>query len=450
MTFSRKFSIAPMMDWTDTHCRVLHRLLSARALLYTEMVTAEAILHGDKRRLLGFDASEHPVALQLGGSDPGKLAEAARIAQHFGYDEVNLNVGCPSDRVQSGRFGACLMQEPALVADCVAAMRAAVSLPVTVKCRIGVDGQDPELALRQLIGRCADAGVTSFAVHARKAWLEGLSPKENRDVPPLDYDLVHRVKLENPGLEIILNGGVQTLEDAETHLARFDGVMLGRAAYQNSAMLAEVDARFFGAAPGDLDRAVDGYCDYVERKLAEGVRLNSMTKHMLGLFNGRPGARAFRHHLSENATRDNAGISVLRDALAMVRPQRPRRLPERHCAARNRDGRRPCSPACWNCAESDQHPHRQRHQARSPAKPRQRGDKSPSWFGSSGGFHGLRSSGRIRPLRDAWRGVCLYRRTWRAYWLQRPGFPPPPPATACWTRPAPGPRCRLPASRARH
>jgi tRNA-dihydrouridine synthase A len=318
---ARKFSIAPMMDWTDRHCRVLHRLLSAHALLYTEMVTAEAILHGDKARLLDFDASEHPVALQTGGSDPAKLTEVARIAEGFGYDEVNLNVGCPSDRVQSGRFGACLMMEPALVADCVAAMGRAVAIPVTVKCRIGVDHQDPEVALRDLIRRCADAGITSFTVHARKAWLEGLSPKENRDVPPLDYDLVHRVKLENPGLEIVLNGGITTLEEAEDHLTRFDGVMLGRAAYQNAAMLAEVDARFFGGEVRDLDKAVESYCDYVETKLAEGVRLNSMTKHMLGLFNGRPGARAFRRHLSENATGDNAGISVLREALAMMQRQ---------------------------------------------------------------------------------------------------------------------------------
>jgi tRNA-dihydrouridine synthase A len=244
MAMSRKISIAPMMDWTDRHCRVLHRLLSARALLYTEMITADAILNGDKARLLGFDASEHPVALQLGGSEPAKLAEAARIAEDFGFDEVNLNVGCPSDRVQSGRFGACLMKEPVLVAACVAAMRETVSIPVTVKCRIGVDDQDPEKALRELIRDCAAAGVRSFAVHARKAWLEGLSPKENRDRPPLDYELVWRVKQENPKLEIILNGGIQTLDEAETHLSRFDGVMLGRAAYQNPAMLAEVDARF--------------------------------------------------------------------------------------------------------------------------------------------------------------------------------------------------------------
>ena len=322
MKVSRKFSIAPMMDWTDTHCRVLHRLLSARALLYTEMVTAEAILHGDKARLLGFDASEHPVALQLGGSEPDRLAAAARIAEDFGYDEANLNVGCPSDRVQSGRFGACLMREPMLVATCVAAMRQAVSIPVTVKCRIGVDDQDPETALRELIRACADAGITSFAVHARKAWLQGLSPKENRDLPPLDYDLVARVKAEKPELEIILNGGVQTLDQAEAHLTRFDGVMLGRAAYQDPAMLLDVDARFFGESPRALDAALEAWCDYVERKLTDGVRLHSMTKHMLGLFNGRPGARAFRRHLSENAMREDAGISVLREALAMLGPQR--------------------------------------------------------------------------------------------------------------------------------
>jgi tRNA-dihydrouridine synthase A len=261
------------------------------------------------------------VALQLGGSDPAKLAEASRIAEGFGYDEVNLNVGCPSDRVQSGRFGACLMREPALVGDCVATMRAAVKIPVTVKCRIGVDDQDPEKALRDLIQGCATAGVTSFAVHARKAWLEGLSPKENRDLPPLDYDLVFRVKQENPGLEIILNGGIQNLDQAENHLARFDGVMLGRAAYQNSAMLADVDARFFGQAGPGLDAAVAGYCEYAERKLKEGVRLHSMTKHMLGLYNGKPGARAFRRHLSENATSDDAGISVLREALEFLKPE---------------------------------------------------------------------------------------------------------------------------------
>ena len=310
-----------MMDWTDTHCRVLHRLLTRRTLLYSEMVTADAVLHGDRQKLLGFDASEHPVALQLGGSEPRALAEASRIAEDFGYDEINLNVGCPSDRVQSGRFGACLMREPALVADCMVAMGKAVSLPVTVKCRIGVDDQDPEESLRTLIAMCASAGVTQFAVHARKAWLDGLSPKENRDVPPLDYELVYRVKRENPSLEITINGGIQTLDQAEAHLAHVDGVMLGRAAYQNPAMLLQIDARFFGDAPRDPDDALAEWCLYVERKLKEGVRLGNMTRHMLGMFNGRPGARGFRRHLSENAPRRDAGIAVLRDALCFLSPE---------------------------------------------------------------------------------------------------------------------------------
>jgi tRNA-dihydrouridine synthase A len=308
-----------MMDWTDSPCRVLHRCLTKQALLYTEMVTADAVLNGDRTRLLGFEAFEHPLALQLGGSDPAKLAQAARIAADFGYDEVNLNVGCPSDRVQSGRFGACLMREPALVADCVAAMRAAVSIPITVKCRIGVDEQDPEQSLRALIDACSDAGVTVFAVHARKAWLEGLSPKENRDVPPLDYDLVYRVKRERPELTILVNGGIETLEQAEEHLAHVDGVMLGRAAYQNPLLLAEVDARFFGGVPIDIDAAVDAYAEHVARQLAAGARLHPLIKPMLGLYTGRPGARLFRRHLSEHAVRDGAGIAVLHDALAFVR-----------------------------------------------------------------------------------------------------------------------------------
>ena len=311
-----------MMDWTDSPCRVLHRALSRHALLYTEMVTAEAVLHGDRARLLGFEPCEHPLGLQLGGSDAAKLAEAARIAEGFGYDEINLNVGCPSDRVQSGRFGACLMREPALVAECMTAMAKAVTIPVTVKCRIGVDDQDPESALRDLIRHSADAGVTRFVVHARKAWLDGLSPKENRDVPPLDYELVYRVRAENPHLTIIINGGINTLEEAETHLAHVDGVMLGRAAYQNPALLAEVDARIFGGEKRDLDAAVAEYAAHVETALARGKRLSTMVKPMLGLFNGRPGARLFRRHLSENAPRDGAGIAVLHDALAMVRPQR--------------------------------------------------------------------------------------------------------------------------------
>ena len=320
---AHRFSVAPMMDWTDSPCRVLHRCLTRHALLYTEMVTAEAVLHGDRARLLGFDASEHPVALQLGGSDPGKLAQASRIAAEFGYDEINLNVGCPSDRVQSGRFGACLMREPALVAECVAAMRAAVSIPVTVKCRIGVDDQDPEQSLRTLIDACALAGVDTFAVHARKAWLEGLSPKENRDVPPLDYDLVYRVKRERPGLTIAINGGIETLEQAEAHLAHVDGVMLGRTAYHSPALLAQVDARFFGSDAVDLDTAVQHYLDYVERALAQGARLHHLVKPMLGLFNGRPGARLFRRHLSEEGVHHDAGIEVLHAALALVKTRHP-------------------------------------------------------------------------------------------------------------------------------
>src|SRR5689334_16938695 len=247
---SHRFCIAPMMEWTDRHCRFFHRLLTRRALSYTEMVTTGAVILGDRARLLGHDPAEHPVALQLGGCDPRALAQCAAIGADFGYAEINLNVGCPSDRVQSGRFGACLMREAALVADCVAAMREAVSVPVTVKCRIGVDEQDPEQSLRELIGLCARAGVKIFAVHARKAWLEGLSPKQNRDVPPLDYDLVYRVKREHPKLTIIINGGIATLEEAEAHLAHVDGVMVGRATYHSPAMLTQVDSRFFGA--GDV------------------------------------------------------------------------------------------------------------------------------------------------------------------------------------------------------
>ncbi len=307
-----------MMEWTDRHCRVLHRLLTRHARLYTEMVTAEAAIRGDRARLLGFSRDEHPVALQLGGAEPERLAEAARIGEGFGYDEINLNVGCPSDRVQSGRFGACLMREPQLVADCVSAMRGAVAVPVTVKCRLGVDDQDPELSLRAMIAACAAAGVTTFVVHARKAWLAGLSPKENREVPPLDYALVYRIKQENPQLSVVLNGGIADLDAAAAHLAHVDGAMLGRAAYHTPAILAEVDARVFGGAPCDLDTAIEAYLAYVGEELAGGVPLNAMTKHMLGLFNGRPGARAFRRHLSENATRPGAGLQTLRDALAFL------------------------------------------------------------------------------------------------------------------------------------
>jgi tRNA-dihydrouridine synthase A len=319
MAISRKFSIAPMMDWTDTYCRVLHRLLSARALLYTEMVTAEAILHGDKQKLLGFDASEHPVALQLGGSDPADLAAAARIGEDFGYDEINLNVGCPSDRVQSGRFGACLMREPELVAECMAAIGAAVRLPVTVKCRIGVDDQEPEESLFRLVELCAGAGVTRFAVHARKAWLKGLSPKENRDIPPLDYPLVYRLKQARPDLTIVLNGGIASLDEVQGHLEHVDGVMLGRAAYHEPALLGRVDQALFGEAEVvEPEAAVQAYLPYVRAQLARGVHLAAMTRHMLGLFHGRPGARAWRRIMTVEGAKTGAGIEVIERALDAI------------------------------------------------------------------------------------------------------------------------------------
>jgi tRNA-dihydrouridine synthase A len=307
-----------MMEWTDRHCRFLHRQLSRHARLYTEMVTAEAVIRGERQRLLGFDPEEHPVALQLGGAEPSRLAEAAKIGWELGYDEINLNVGCPSDRVRSGRFGACLMREPELVADCVSAMRAAVTVPVTVKCRVGVDEQDPEVALYALVEACASAGVRIFAVHARKAWLAGLSPKENREIPPLDYPLVYRLKRDHPALTIVLNGGIASLDQARAHLAHVDGVMMGRAAYQDPALLAEVDAEFFHGEIRTPEIAVEAYLEYVNRQLQSGVPLNAMTRHMLGLFNGRPGARRFRRHLSENVTRPGAGIAVLRAALSSL------------------------------------------------------------------------------------------------------------------------------------
>lgn len=309
-----------MMEWTDRHCRYFHRLLTRRARLYTEMVTAEAVIRGDRGRLIGFDPFERPLALQLGGADPSRLALAARIAEEFGYDEINLNVGCPSDRVQSGRFGACLMREPTLVAECAAAMRATVNIPVTVKCRLGVDDQDPEESLRALIHACGGAGVTTFVVHARKAWLEGLSPKENRDIPPLDYELVHQVKRENPALVIVVNGGIATLDDAARHLEHVDGAMMGRAAYQSPALLADVDARFFGGAARDIHEVMELYISYTGQVLKRGVPLHALTRHLLGLFNGSPGARLFRRHLSENAMRAGADTETLRAALAHVAP----------------------------------------------------------------------------------------------------------------------------------
>jgi tRNA-dihydrouridine synthase A len=318
--FTHHFCVAPMMDWTDRHCRFFHRLLTRRALLYTEMVTAEAILHGKRNRLLGFSEEEHSVGLQLGGSDPGKLAEAAAIGEGFGYDEINLNVGCPSDRVQDGSFGACLMAEPQLVARCIAAMQARVGVPVTVKCRIGIDDQDSEADLERFIAAVAGAGCRTVIVHARKAWLDGLSPKENREVPPLDYPRVYRLKAAHPELEIAINGGIASLEEAEAHLAHVDGVALGRAAYQNPYLLAEVDGRLFGdAAPPPTRRAVlEQLIAYAERHVRNGGRLNNVTRHILGLYHGRPRARAFRRHLSELAPREGAGVDVLLEAMRIA------------------------------------------------------------------------------------------------------------------------------------
>ncbi|MEY9098919.1 tRNA-dihydrouridine synthase A [Sinorhizobium fredii] len=353
------FAVAPMIDWTDRHYRFFARQLSRHALLYTEMIVADAILRGDRDRLLGHDASEHPVALQLGGNDPAKMAEAARIAEGFGYDEINMNVGCPSDRVQSGTFGACLMQEPALVAECVAAMKAAVTIPVTVKCRIGVDDQDPEVALRALVARVKDAGTDAVWVHARKAWLQGLSPRENREIPPLDYGLVHRLKAENQNLFIGLNGGLQTLDQALAHLdprllpgsgpklagdgakseAPLDGIMLGRAAYHDSGLLTAADGYFAhprtGSAPMPLDPDTvsdrghclslafwtgvrDAMAAYAAAHIENGGRLIHVTRHMVGLFQGWPGARRYRQVLSADATRKGAGPEVIHAAFDAV------------------------------------------------------------------------------------------------------------------------------------
>ena len=319
----KMFAVAPMMEWTDRHCRFFHRLLTTRALLYTEMVTADAVIHGDRERLIGFNPEEQPLAIQLGGSDPGKLAHAARIAEGFGYREINLNVGCPSNRVQSGRFGACLMAEPALVAECVAAMQAAVARPVTVKCRIGIDDQDGEEALDTFIDTVAAAGCTTFIVHARKARLAGLSPRQNRDVPSLDYGRVYRLKARRGDLATILNGGIGSLDEAEAHLAHVDGVMLGRAAYRSPWRLAEVDGRLFGdkTPASEPAEVVERMFPYIERELARGIRLHQITRHMVGLFQGIPGARAWRRILSEEGVRPDAGPEALRKALAAVTPQ---------------------------------------------------------------------------------------------------------------------------------
>jgi tRNA-dihydrouridine synthase A len=309
-----------MMDWTDRHCRVFHRLLSRRARLYTEMLTAAAIVHGDRARLLGFDLSEHPVALQLGGSDPRELAAAAKIGEDFGYNEINLNVGCPSDRVKEGRFGACLMAEPALVASCVEAMKRAVEIPVTVKCRIGIDDQDPEAALDLLARGVVEAGADAVIVHARKAWLQGLSPKENRDIPPLDYDRVYRLKAAMPDVPVIINGGIGSIAEAKAHLAHVDGVMLGRAAYQEPWRLLEVDPEIFDeAAPhATMKDAFEAIMPYIDAELSKGTRLHAIARHFVGAYHGVPGARHFRRHLAERGVKAGAGIEVLRDAIALV------------------------------------------------------------------------------------------------------------------------------------
>ncbi|GGE37239.1 tRNA-dihydrouridine(20/20a) synthase [Agaricicola taiwanensis] len=318
---ARRFAVAPMIDWTDRHCRFFHRQLTAEALLYTEMITTGAIIHGPRERLLGYSAEEHPVALQLGGSDPADLAEAIRIAEAFGYDEYNLNVGCPSDRVQSGKFGACLMLEPELVARCVAAMKAATQKPVTVKCRIGVDEQDPEAALDNVADAVVAEGVDALIVHARKAWLKGLSPRENREVPPLDYGRVYRLKQRLPDTPIVINGGIRSLEETKAHLGHVDGVMLGRAAYQDPALLLAVDPDLYErpAPSASAREAIEKILPYIADHLAAGGKLSNVTKHVLGAFPRVQGARAFRRHLSIHAPRPEAGPEVLIEALSLLR-----------------------------------------------------------------------------------------------------------------------------------
>ena len=312
-----------MMDWTDRHCRYFHRTLTKQALLYTEMVTADAVIHGQRERLIGFSSEEHPLAIQLGGNDPKKLQEAAKIAEDFGYDEVNLNVGCPSDRVQNGTFGACLMREPQLVARCVDAMKQAVSIPVTVKCRIGVDDQEPEEALNKIADDVFAAGCDALWVHARKAWLQGLSPKENRDVPPLDYGLVYALKERLPDRFIGINGGITTLDESEDHLKMMDGVMLGRAAYHDASLLADVDQRIYGVESNDFDwnDVLETMMAYCAEQQANGFRLSAITRHMIGLFHGRAGAKRYRQILSEEARLETATPDILRRAFAVVIPE---------------------------------------------------------------------------------------------------------------------------------
>jgi len=313
-----RLCVAPMMDWTDRHCRYFHRLLSPRARLYTEMVTAAALVRGERTHLLAYDPEEHPVALQLGGADPVELAQAARHGEQAGYDEINLNVGCPSDRVQSGRFGACLMREPDLVADCVRAMREAVRVPVTVKCRIGVDEQDDDRDLFAFAGRMMDAGVRVLVVHARKAWLQGLSPKQNREVPPLNYPRVYRLKQEFPVLQVVINGGIDGQAAIEEHLRHVDGVMLGRLAYHDPYALARIDAALYGAEAPAREAVLRGLRPYIEAERGHGVRLASITRHLLGLYHGEPGGKAFRRVLSERARAEDAGWEAVEAALTQV------------------------------------------------------------------------------------------------------------------------------------
>jgi len=321
-----RFCVAPMMDWTDRHCRAFHRVLSRGTLLYTEMVTAAAVIHGERERLIGFDDFERPLALQLGGADASELAEAARTGEDFGYDEINLNCGCPSGRVQSGCFGAALMDKPQTVAACIAAMLKAVAIPVTVKCRIGIDDKDSEEDFHRFIDTVAGAGCTTFIVHARKAWLGGLSPKQNREIPPLDYERVYRLKDARPDLEIVINGGIASLQEAEAHLAHVDGVMLGRSAYQTPWVLADADRRFFASANPVSSRAeaIVAFMSYVEAQASRGIYLSRLTRHILGLYHGEPGGRLWRRHLSENAHRPGAGSEVIADALALVEGTRAR------------------------------------------------------------------------------------------------------------------------------
>ncbi|MBG1232292.1 tRNA dihydrouridine(20/20a) synthase DusA [Aestuariivirga litoralis] len=322
----KTFAIAPMMDWTDRHCRVFHRVLTRSAVLYTEMVTAQAVIHGNREKLVGFDKVEHPVVLQLGGSDPALLAEACRIGEGFGYDAINLNVGCPSDRVQGGHFGACLMAEPQLVADCFTAMQAAVKIPITIKCRIGIDDQDEETALDEFVRVVSAAGCKTFIIHARKAWLQGLSPKENREIPPLNYDRVYRLKAANPHLNISLNGGLQNVEQGLPHIEMLDGIMLGRAAYHTPWDLTNVDA-VFSATPATITsrrEAVEAMLPYISRHIATGAPLHHVTRHMLGLYHAQAGGRFWRQVLTVEGSKYGAGLNVLHQALAVVEEQAAR------------------------------------------------------------------------------------------------------------------------------